>query len=114
MFTIFILVACSSSKKNISKEEALKIANTKLGELGIKLDKLVALADSSVKNFDDLQRKYDYYKIEQDSFKELVVKIKNHQFWYIYYKPKTLKMGGDAAFFIDKYTGEILYQILGE
>ena len=117
-FQLLILLIIFSSflnaqNNNCNFEQALEIANRKAIELGRNIDSMRIEVYPDTLSWDNLIRKD--ISFHQKSFSdEVKSKLKQHTFWWIYYRLKSLVPGGDFTIFIDYKSCEILYYYLGE
>ena len=107
----------------IAKEEAIKIANKEVINLGydIKSDEVGSIKLKNIKKYDTNWEEVIRQDIQGFSWiswwaknPDVRNKLKNKKFWAIYYAPKHHILGGDVCVFIDFGTGEVITCLRGK
>lgn len=94
----------------ISKKEVMEIANKEVARLKYNIEEMKIETDEENSHWKWYISKTKLIEKNQ----ELETKLKNRNFWAIYYEPKKNQLGGDLFIFIDKNTGEVIGLLMGQ
>jgi len=91
----------------ISKEIAVKIANEELLKQGFDVTQKDIIVDKDNTLWNTRYLSDDKFK---ESNQHIIKKLKNKNYWAIYYTPKRPQglLGGEAWVFVDKNTGDVI------
>ena len=117
LFSILMSTSgCYADKKNeainmrLPKESVLQIANKEAIRLRYDIHNMVAAIDENNTTWN----KYISSGFFLNSNPMLRDKLKDKEFWAIYYAPKDMQFGGDLWIFVNAMNGEIITEIKGK
>jgi len=93
----------------ITEDKAIELANKEAKNLGYNIEsmkvKVTHYSTSSNEYLSDSDE--EYYVVRRN-------KLKNKEYWAVYYSNPKFKKGGDLCIFIDSSTGDVLTNIRGK